>query len=76
MEQVDKTLVEDVANIATLTDRDIRIAILAVPTEAVQQCAGVKGILNLSPCYLDVPKQVKVVTIDIAMELGILPYYI
>ena len=36
----------------------------------------IKGILNLSPRYVVVPKTVKVVTIDIAMELGILPYYI
>lgn len=74
--------IEDINKIGTLKDRDIHLAILAVPTDAAQQCAkalvaaGVKGILNLSPCYLDVPKRVKVVTIDIAMELGILPYYI
>lgn len=74
--------VEDISHIDTLKERDIHLAILAVPAEAAQQCAeelvaaGVKGILNLSPCYLDVPKRVKVVTIDIAMELGILPYYI
>ena len=80
--KVGQTVVEDVAEIATLKDRDIRLAILAVPADAAQGCAdalveaGVKGILNLSPCYLDVPKRVKVVTIDIAMELGILPYYI
>ena len=35
----------------------------------------IKGILNLSPCYVAVPKGIKVITIDIAMELGILPYY-
>ena len=37
--------------------------------------AGVTGILNLASCYLIVPKRVKVRTIDLAMELGILPYY-
>ncbi len=80
--KIGKALIEDVADIATLEKRNIRLAILAVPADAAQQCAealvkaGVKGILNLSPCYLDVPKRVKVVTIDIAMELGILPYYI
>lgn len=75
-------IIEDATTIDTLKDRNIHLAILAVPTDAAQQCAkslvaaDVKGILNLSPCYLDVPKRVKVVTIDIAMELGILPYYI
>ena len=74
--------VEHIKRLHTLKNRNIRLAILAVPAEAAQDCAnelvdaGVKGILNLSPCYLDVPKRVKVITIDIAMELGILPYYI
>lgn len=81
-QKIGKTVVEDAATIHTLKERNIRLAILAVPADAAQPCAaalveaGVKGILNLSPCYLDVPKRVKVVTIDIAMELGILPYYI
>ena len=80
--QIGKNVVENVTEIVTLKDRSIRLAILAVPANAAQGCvdalidAGVKGILNLSPCYLDVPKRVKVITIDIAMELGILPYYI
>jgi len=80
--KVGKAVVEDAMNIATLKDRNIRLAILAVPAEAAQMCAdalidaGVKGILNLSPCYLNVPKRVKVVAIDLAMELGTIPYYI
>lgn len=79
---IGRTVVEDIGRIATLKDRNIRLAILAVPGRAAQTCAdalieaGIKGFLNLSPCYLNVPKRVKVVTIDIAMELGILPYYI
>jgi redox-sensing transcriptional repressor len=80
--KIGKNFIEDAAKIAALKDRNIRLAILAVPAGAAQRCAdalveaGIKGILNLSPRYLDVPKRVKVVTIDIAMELGILPYYI
>jgi len=31
--------------------------------------------LNFAPHHLVVPKKVKVITIDIAMELGRLPYY-
>ncbi len=38
--------------------------------------AGIGAILNLSPRYVTVPKRVKVVTIDIAMELARLPYSI
>jgi len=37
---------------------------------------GVKGILNFTPYYLNVPKKAKVVSIDIAMDLATLPYYL
>ena len=73
--------VEDVARIDTIQSRDIHLSILAVPAEAAQSIAdqlvqyGIKGILNLSPSYVEVPKRVKVVTIDLAMALGTLPYY-
>lgn len=74
--------VEDITALNTLKMRKIHLAILAIPSQAAQPCtealvkAGIKGILNLSPCCLNVPRRVKVVSIDIAMELGILPYYI
>ena len=73
--------IEDVSNIRTLKKRRIDIGIIAVPRDAAQQVAdalveaGVKGILNFSPCYVTVPKKVKVITIDIAMDLARLPYY-
>ena len=70
------------AHLGDLGKRGIRLALLAVPAGAAQEIAerlveaGVRGILNLAPCYLKLPKRIKVVTIDIAMELGILPYYV
>lgn len=79
--KVGTNAVEDIARIGTIRDRGIHLAILAVPAEAAQSIAdmlveyGIKGILNLSPSYIDVPKRVKVVTIDLAMALGTLPYY-
>ena len=54
---------------------------MAVPRQAAQGTvdalvkAGVKGILNFSPCHIVVPKKIKVITIDIAMDLARLPYY-
>lgn len=78
---VGTNVVEDIADIDTIRDRDIRLAILAVPADAAQSVVDtlvgcqVRGILNLSPCYLNVPSGMKVVTIDLAMELGTLPYY-
>ena len=38
--------------------------------------AGVKGILDFSPRHIRVPKRIKVITIDIAMDLARLPYYV
>ena len=74
-------IIEDVSNLGTLKKRKINLAIIAVPAAAAQQTAdalvkaGVKGILNFSPCHIVVPKKVKVITIDIAMDLARLPYY-
>ena len=73
--------IEDVSSIRTLKKRKINIGIIAVPRDAAQQVAdllveaGVKGVLNFSPCYITVPMKVKVITIDIAMDLARLPYY-
>lgn len=74
-------LIEDVARLNKLRRRRIDLGILAVPEEAAQDIAddlvdvGIRGLLNFSPRYLDVPKRVKVITIDIAMDLARLPYY-
>jgi redox-sensing transcriptional repressor len=73
--------IEDAAKIGTLRQRDISLAIVAVPRAAAQSmvdelvAAGVKGVLNFAPCKLVVPKRIKVITLDIAMELARLPYY-
>lgn len=73
--------VEDVSRLPTLKRRKIDLAIIAVPRDAAQQTAdalvkaGVKGILNFSPWYVTVPRKVKVITIDMAMDLARLPYY-
>jgi len=80
--KVGNVVIEDVSNLRTLKKRKINLAVIAVPRNAAQQTAdalvkaGVKGILNFSPCYITVPKKVKVITIDIAMDLARLPYYI
>ena len=74
--------VEDISKLNTLKRRSIRIAIIAVPTKAAQQIVdklievGVVCILNFAPCYLTVPKKVKVINIDIAMDIARLPYYL
>lgn len=74
-------MIEDVAQLSKLRRRRIDLGIIAVPEEAAQEIAddlvgaGIRGILNFSPRYIAVPKRVKVITIDIAMDLARLPYY-
>jgi redox-sensing transcriptional repressor len=80
--QVKNVTIEHISKLPSLKKRKINLAIIAVPGEAAQETAdalveaGVTGILNFSPCYIVVPKKVKVITIDIAMDLARLPYYV
>ncbi len=73
--------IRDISKISALKRQKIKLAIIAVPRQSAQQTAdnlvkaGVTGILNFSPCYITVPKKIKVITIDIAMDLARLPYY-
>lgn len=73
--------IENVSKLWTIRQRKIKLAVMAVPRKAAQATAdilvkaGVKGILNFSPSYLVVPKKVKVISIDIAMDMASLAYY-
>ena len=79
--KVSNITIEDASDIRTLKRRKIDLAIIAVPRDSAQETADAlveadtKGILNLAPCRITVPKKVKVITIDIAMDLARLPYY-
>jgi redox-sensing transcriptional repressor len=74
--------IEDVSRLEALDKREVDLAIIAVPEQHAQEVAdalvkaGIKGILNFSPRRINVPKKVKVITIDIATDLARLPYYI
>ena len=69
------------SGIQEMKKRGIDFGIITVPCEAAQQtfdalfAAGVKAILSFSPCQKTGRKKVKVITIDIAMDLVRLPYY-
>jgi len=75
-------LIEDIATLGLLNTRSIHLGIIAVPETASQDIAdtlvkaGIKGILNFSPHRIAVPRAVKVIAIDIAMDLARLPYYV
>ena len=80
--QINKMTDKNFRKINTLKSRGIHLAILAVPAEAAQQfadrltAAGIRAILNLTPCQIETPNTVKVISIDIATELGVLLYYL
>jgi redox-sensing transcriptional repressor len=63
----------DIGRIAK--ERDIRLAIVAVPATAAQKvadalvAAGIEGILNFAPVMLNLPAQVRTVGVDLAIEL-------
>ncbi len=59
---------------------DVRIAVLAVPAIDARNVAdslanaGIKGIINLAPIFLNPPEDVKVAQMDLSSELGQLVY--
>ena len=60
----------------------VKMAILAVPASHAQEVAnvlveaGVQAILNFSPTVLQVPDQITVNSVDLALELESLSYFI
>jgi redox-sensing transcriptional repressor len=65
-----------------ITRAPVKLAILCVPAEFAQAVAnrlvaiGIQGILNFSPIVLEVPPDVTVNNVDLALELEHLGYFI
>ena len=65
-----------------IREHRVKMAILAVPVEAAQAvanqlvAAGVQAILNFSPTVLNVPERVIVNSVDLALELEHLSYFV
>jgi redox-sensing transcriptional repressor len=65
-----------------LREKRIQIAIVAVPAPAAQEivdelaAAGVKAILNFAPARLETPPGVKVRNVDLAVDLGVLSFFV
>lgn len=64
-----------------IREHDVRMAILTVPGDGAQAVAndlvraGVQAILNFAPTFLQVPENVMVNTVDLAVELENLSYF-
>lgn len=67
---------------ATITEKNVQMAILCVPAGAAQQvadrlvAAGIKGILNFAPQTLNVPEDVSLASVDLALRLEQLAFHI
>lgn len=65
-----------------IREHQVKMAILTVPAASAQEVAnalikaGVQAILNFSPTVLDVPEDVVVNSVDLAVELENLSYFI
>ena len=82
----DKQIKQPILPMAELPDfvreNKIRMAILTVPAAVAQEVAnslvgsGIMGILNFSPIVVDVPEEVMVNNVNLAIELENLSYFI
>ncbi|BDR60805.1 redox-sensing transcriptional repressor Rex [Lactobacillus xylocopicola] len=65
-----------------LSDQQITIAILTVPSTTAQQTAddmveaGIRGIMNFTPIRLSAPSGIRVQNVDLATELQTLIYFL
>lgn len=77
-----KIPVHDAAQLEVfIKENDVKLAILCVPVSAAQEvvnrlvAAGIQGILNFSPVFLEVPDEVTINNVDLALELEHLGYF-
>lgn len=75
--------VHDVANLETfVAEHGVKLVILCVPVGKAQEvvnrlvACGIQGILNFSPLMLEVPVEVTVNNVDLALELEHLGYFV
>jgi redox-sensing transcriptional repressor len=67
---------------AAVPRENIRLAILAVPADAAQDvadrlvAAGVRGLLNFAPVSIDVPPDVALSAVDVAVQLEQLSFQV
>ncbi len=82
----DKKIIQPILGMESLPEyvqkHHVKMAILTVPAAAAQEVAnglvhaGITGILNFSPIVLDVPEDVMVNNVNLAIELENLSYFI
>jgi len=80
---IDDIVVEDVANLESrIREEGVRLGIVAVEVSEAPEvagrmaAAGVKALLSFAPCDLNMPDNVEVTCVDLAMELARLVYHL
>lgn len=81
--RVGAVIVQDMSALAdVIRDRNIEIAIIAVPASSAQQVAdqlvasGIRAILNYAPITLNLPSDIRVYYIDPVVGLQSMTYYL
>ncbi len=76
-------VVQSVDSISEIVrEKDIRLAIVAVPAESAQNiadalvAAGIRGLLNFAPVSLDIDSDVAVCAVDLAVQLEYLSFLV
>ncbi len=65
-----------------ITQNEVKLAVLSVPVEHAQEVtnelveAGIQGILSFSPTVLMVPETVTVISVDLALELEQVSFFV
>ena len=80
-QQIDDVTVHHLDQLATVVaEKQIKLAIIAVPATAAQSIAdrlseaGIDGVLNFAPVTLSLPETVRLIGVDLAIELEQLAY--
>jgi redox-sensing transcriptional repressor len=76
-------VIEPISGLKGIIEREgIRLAILAVPADAAQEVAdlvveaGIKGILNFAPVSLNLPSEIALTAVDLAVQLEQLSFQV
>ena len=81
--KVESLKIRDPKEIATVVHaRDIELGVIAVPADSAQEVAnrlveaGISGIFNFAPVVLNVPEGIGYVSIDLAVQLEQLSFFV
>ena len=82
-QRVDGLVIQPIAELSAVVARTgAELGLLTVPSEAAQEvadalvAAGIRGILNFAPVVLRLPRQVRLVTVDLAVQLEQLAFLV